>query len=649
MKKTFLLLFCFTAFWIVAQENKSTKIGLATLDELKMTVYEKDSTAKAVVLYEHANTYLDEKNDYKTRTDYYFRIKILNKSAVDLGNISIEYFDKKQVIDIKGVTHNLTNGSIEKKYLLEENIFTNNVIKDWNVKRFALPNIQEGSVIEYQYSILSNYLGLADWSFQSDIPKIKSEYDAAILGNYQYNVRLIGFLTLTKNNPSIKKNCVHIDGLGSGDCAIYSYGMTDIPAFIEEEYMLSKVNYVSRIAFDLISYTEPSGIKKNYTTTWKEADFKLKSQFFNNQTNKKSYFEKILPSEIVTTGDELERAKKTFTFIQNHFTWNSKNWTNDDAKIKDAFEEKSGNVSEINLSLYNSLKATDLDVQLVVLSTRDNGLPTKLYPIIYDYNYVIVKLSINGSDYFLDATDKFLPFGMLPIRTINGEGRVINFDEEGSWILLKPSQNTSINTAITLQLSNKGEITGNLKTRRTGYYAADHRKKLSSLTREAYISEFESENDLIEVINYTPLFEKQLDFPLEENFDIKLLLDETDLEIINLNPFILEKVGINPFKLKERVYPVNFGNRFRRTFSLNMTIPENYEIVQTIKSKSFKLDNDAGIFILKSSAENNLIKIFVNFSINKSIFNADDYAYLKEFFNQIIISQRDFITLKRKP
>ena len=65
-----------------------------------------------------------------------------------------------------------------------------------------------------------------------------------------------------KNNPSIKKNCVHIDGLGSGYCAIYSYGMTDIPAFIEEEYMLSKVNYVSRIAFDLISYTEPSGIKK---------------------------------------------------------------------------------------------------------------------------------------------------------------------------------------------------------------------------------------------------------------------------------------------------------------------------------------------------------------------------------------------------
>lgn len=633
---------------LFSQAEKSTKIGIATIDELKMMVYEKDSTAKALVLYEHANTYLDPNNDHKTRTDYYFRIKIFNKSAFDLANISIEYFQKKQVIDMKAITYNMVDGKIEKNYLLENNIFTTKLNENWNVKKFALSNVKEGSVIEYQYSILSNYLGLDDWSFQSDIPKIKSEYDAAILGNYRYNVRLIGFLKLTKDEPSVKKNCVYINGLGSGDCAIYSYGITDIPAFIEEEYMLSKVNYVSRLSFDLISYTEPSGAITNYTNTWKEADFKLKSQFFNNQTNKKNFFEKRLPAEILTIEDELERAKRTYAFIQQHFTWNSKNWTNDDAKIKDAFEEKSGNVSEINVSLYNSLKATNLDAQLVVLSTRSNGLPTKLYPIIYDYNYVIVKLNIKGNDYFLDATDKFLPFGMLPIRTINGDGRIINFEEEGTWVALKSIEGTLINTAVKLKLSSENKINGELKIRRTGYYASNHREKISTMSEENYLNEFESDNTNIEVNDYKILNENELEKALQENFEISLTSDSNNAENIKINPFILEKLSINPFKLKNRTYPVDFAYPFKRLYSFYFEIPENMEVVQIPKSKGFSLENKGGLFILKSLIDKNVIKIFVNFSINRKIFNSEDYAALKEYFNQIIIAENDFIKLRKK-
>lgn len=72
-------------------------MGQTTIDELKMTVYEKDSTAAAVVLYEHANVYLDPDNEHKTRTDYYFRIKILDKTAFEESNIEINLFKKKEL------------------------------------------------------------------------------------------------------------------------------------------------------------------------------------------------------------------------------------------------------------------------------------------------------------------------------------------------------------------------------------------------------------------------------------------------------------------------------------------------------------------------------------------------------------------------
>ena len=74
MKKlTLLLLLSFTAVTL-SQKRKSSNMSQTTFDELKMTVYDKDSAATAVVLYEHANRYPDRGNDEIPRTDYYYRI-----------------------------------------------------------------------------------------------------------------------------------------------------------------------------------------------------------------------------------------------------------------------------------------------------------------------------------------------------------------------------------------------------------------------------------------------------------------------------------------------------------------------------------------------------------------------------------------------
>ena len=55
MKKILLLLFLLLSITLFSQKIKSSKMCQTTLDELQMIVYDKDSTATAVVLYEHAN------------------------------------------------------------------------------------------------------------------------------------------------------------------------------------------------------------------------------------------------------------------------------------------------------------------------------------------------------------------------------------------------------------------------------------------------------------------------------------------------------------------------------------------------------------------------------------------------------------------
>ncbi|WP_373943106.1 DUF3857 domain-containing protein [Polaribacter sejongensis] len=288
--KFFTLLLLLSSTLIIAQKSKTTTMGKTTLAELQMTIYDKDSTATAVVLYEHANEYPDRDNDEIPRTDYYYRIKILDKASFDLADITINLYEKQKVKDISAVTYNITdNGTMNSTYLNGKDIFTTKERDTWTVKNFTLPNIKEGSVIEYTYSVLSPYLSINDWEFQSDIPKIKSEFDASILGNYQYNIKKAGYLQLDKDEPSVDKKCVYIDGIGEGGCATYSYGMNDIPAFKEEDYMLSKKNYISKISFDIKSITSYRGVIDNLTTTWKQADKSLKDRFFNNQTSKKLF------------------------------------------------------------------------------------------------------------------------------------------------------------------------------------------------------------------------------------------------------------------------------------------------------------------------------------------------------------------------
>lgn len=624
-------------------------MGQTTLDELKMTVYDRDSTAAAVVLYEHANRYPDKSNDETPRTDYYYRIKILDKSAFDLADITVNLFKKQKIKEVSAITYNLSeSGTMKTTHLLEKDIFTTQENKNWVSKKFTLPNIKEGTVIEYKYSVLSPYISVNDWYFQSDIPKVKSEFDASILGNYKFNIRIVGFLKLDKDEPSIHKKCVYIDGIGEGACAVYSYGMNNIPAFKEEDYMLSKKNYISRLTFNLKSHTSYRGYVEDLTTNWKQADRTLKDQFFNNQTSKKSFFKKNIPESILTTEDNLEKAKKIFNFIRNHYTWNDKYWTSEDAKVKKAFNEKSGDVGEINLSLYNSLRAANIQANLVVLSTRGNGLTTKLYPVIYDYNYVVVKTVINEKTYFLDATEKFLPFGQIPVRCLNGEARVVDFKGKSNWVVLQPKIKSSKNISAKLTLNEEGDFSGILKIRRNGYFASNQRETISITKEDEYLEDFETNNPDLEVDRYKAYDLDNLDKPLSEVYQIKLIMAEGLSNKARINPVFFDNLKENPFKLKERNYPVDFAFPRKHNYLLSLEIPDNYNIIKLPENKALSLPNNGGRFIFKTVKKGNTINVYLRIDISKKTFNAEEYFALKEFYKQIIIAEKSYITIEKK-
>ena len=661
MKTTLFTLCLFLSTFLYAQKERSAKMGQTSLKELQMTFYKKDSSANALVLYEQSNYYRSKPKNFRFTTDYYHRIKIFNRKGIEKTTITIYTNKKKEIVsDIKAITYNLNDKNLTKVTSLKsEQIFKSDITEKYTKTTFTLPNVKPGSVIEYSYSISSYSTQIKDWYFQSDIPKLKSEFDLAILGNYKYNARLIGLLPLGKEDSFINNSCIEMPEGRIAPCTTYYYGMKDIPSFKVEDYMLSKQNYLSRISFDLESVTElikyniggkGEIVKKkveNYTKTWKDADKTLKNIFLNYQSSKKKYFKKKIPSELFEEVNQLTKAKGIYSFIQNHYTWNEKNWISSDIKLKESFERKVGSVDEINLSLYNSLQAAEIESYITLVATRNHKQPTTLFPTLDDFNYLIVKAVINGTDYFIDATDKYLPFGLVPFRCLNGNARVFDFKKESYWqnIPSNNSNNTTINSS--LLMNSEGNLEGKYNIINTGYFANDIRHKYNLAGKEAYINSLETKLIDFEIDNYTIKYDRDLQKPIKESFTLLSDDDFSTKPKISLKPILISRISNNPFKLKERLYPVDFGYKRSITQRINIEIPKGFSVIKLPKEIMLKLPNNGGSYIYKVQQKEKKINIYSKYIIYKKIFSSEEYFGLKDFFKKIIEIENSEIILEK--
>lgn len=650
MKKINLLLLVLIFSFISTAQNKDYTFGKITKEEYFFKKEAIDSTANALVLFESGNSIFQVNDEaIVVKTTFYYKIKIYNSEGFKHGTFSIPIYNnnsnKEIVQNIKGITHNAT----VKTHLSERNVFTDKVNDNWKTVKFTMPNLKAGSVIEVAYTLVTPFkFNLTGWKFQSDIPKLASKYKASIPGNYIYNRKLIGNLRLKTNSSTIKKDCFHVTGYsGSANCEEVTYSMENIPAFIEEDYMTSPNNFKSKIKFELSETIWFDGSKNKYTSTWKEVDREFKTdKNIGGQLRKTKYFEDLIPLEIKNIPNDIDKAKAVYSFIQNYFTWNEKYSIFKDVKIKNAIKTRTGNVGELTISLINALKYVGLNAELLVISTRNNGFPTKLYPVISDFNYVIAKLNLNNKVYLLDVTNKLMPFGMLPLKCLNSYGRAMDFENDSYWFDITTEKNSKLVDYTSLELNEEGMVFGKIKRVRIGYHALNKREEYQSKSEDEIVDEFESIFSNLTVENYSIENLNNINQPLIETFQIEM--DYNNSAKIYFNPFFSGSFKENPFKQDNRLYPVDFGYQRKYNLHFKLELPDNYKIISETKPVSLKLANLGGSLLLTPRKyEDYKFTLSSLFTINKTIFFKNEYNGLKEIFKQTINSQKTPIVITK--
>src|SRR5690554_825914 len=181
-------LFCFS------QKRQTSEFGKPSEGDFALKIYEKDTTAAAVVLFEQGYYYYDAVgSNIKLIKEVYKKIKVFDSKQIDYGVIDIPLFTSEDNIEkVSGFaarTHNGKAMSIVKS----DATFLISDPEIGNVFRMILPDVTDGTIIEFSYKIVSPFLfNFYGWEFQGEIPKIYSEFLFKIPLAFQFNNVLYG-------------------------------------------------------------------------------------------------------------------------------------------------------------------------------------------------------------------------------------------------------------------------------------------------------------------------------------------------------------------------------------------------------------------------------------------------------------------------
>ncbi len=658
MKKTLLILII-ALFTFTLASAQDFPYGNITTQEMNMKSYPNDTSAHGVVLQEFGKSSINIGSDdnIKQIYEYHVKIKIFDSKAFDKGTVKVYLYrnDKndsyEEVSDIKGVTYYKDdNGFTQKVELEDKKVYPVKENKYWASYKFALPGLRNGCVIEYKYRVESpRWYKIRTWDLQDDIPKVYSEYEVHIPGFFNFNASIKGPLKLTKATSAIETKCFETHG-ASCDCSLLNYGMSNIPAFITDEYMTSPKNFLSSINFELVDWTSPyDGVKHKETKEWKDIDYLLKTDpEFGGQMKRKSLFKDKVAQLIAGKTDDVAKAKAIYQYWQKWFKWNEFIGT-DSENISKAYDTHSGSIADINLSLIAALSAAGLNAEAVLISTRDNGAINTLYPVIGDFNYVVAKVNIGDQSYLLDASDPLLPFGVLPFKCLNDKGRVFSLDKPSHFIDMSLPQKEKTTYMLDLTLQDDGKLKGKLTKYSFGYEAYKKRvaiKKFNSI--DEYVESVNAKLPKLKILNSEIRNIDSLDMPVAEEYQVEFDAYNKLNDKVMFNPYFWNRTVTNPFKLAERSYPVDWGMPSEDRLAITVHLPAQYVVETPPQAVAISLPNGGGRYITDYQVGDNSFTFTYLTQFTKSIYGAEEYPYLKEFYNKIIQSQKQEMNIKKK-
>jgi hypothetical protein len=438
-----------------------------TPDEMKMTAVDGTSAAAAVCLFSEVFT-----DDTAGREHHYVRIKVLTQEGRSQGDLVVPYV--KGIWDLANLHVRTTqpNGALAE----DPGTPADNVILRYrrfrtSAKTLAIPDVQPGTIIEYQYDITWDKRTLYSypWVVNGDLFTVRASF--ARRPSRWLNLRWVGS-RLTQG--------VHADVAQDG---LIRLELMNVPASLAEDFMPPEAETRPRVDFYYYSgHTFGTDTHAAWAGVAKSA-----SQGIENYLSQDKGIERLI-SESVKPDDSPEvrlqklyervQGMRSLSFDEGKTTVQVKRENLKHAEnVGDVLKNGYGWQSELDLLFLASLKRMGLEAWLLDVARRDGEVffvPDSISLSDLPARAVLVKL--NGKEYFLDPATPLLPFGWLPW----GETSVkaLRLDAVAGELITTPATRASdsaVERRAQLELDESGGLEGNVTITYSGLEAFDRR------------------------------------------------------------------------------------------------------------------------------------------------------------------------------
>jgi transglutaminase-like putative cysteine protease len=661
MKKPFLAFLClFTIVCLSAQEIKYGKVTAADFNVVSPLI---DSSANAIVISDIGSSEFtgNTKGWFSLLFKRHKRIKILNKNGFDAATVSIHLYangsETERVNDLRAVTYNLENGTVVPVKMESKSVFENRLSKNSVEKKFTLPSLQAGSIIEYTYTIESDFIfNLQPWAFQGEYPCLLSKYEVSIPDFFGYVTLTQGYLPFADRKTNSRRETYSVssrDASGgrssiTSDVQDRAWEVKNAPALKEENFTTTINNHISKIEFQLAQYRFPNQPTQEIMGSWPNVSEKLlkREDFGVAFTRNNGWLDEEL--KLITRGatNQQDKAKLIYAYVRDNFTCNSNSgiFLSDGASLKDVYKKKGGQVGDINLLLLAMLRHESINANPVLVSTRGHGKVHPVYPLMGRFNYVVCQTKFDdGSTVYLDASRSLLGYNQLPANCYNGLAFVLG--ETPNPISLEPDSLVEAKATNLIIMNGEKGFEGTLTSTLGERASYRMREKMLKTSKTDLLKEIGSAIPAeIKASNLNIDSLKVYEEPVSVSYTLHFDFNE---DVIYFNPLMGEAVKKNPFTSAKRLYPVEMPSKVHEVFVMNMEIPKGYAVDEMPKSVRYKLNEDEGMFeyIFAKSADR--VQMRCRIDLNKANFTDEDYEPLREFFAFVIQKQNEQIVFKK--
>jgi hypothetical protein len=360
------------------------------------------------------------------------------------------------------------------------------------------------------------------------------------------------------------------------------------------------------------------------------------------------------------TLSSFEKAKRIYNYIVSNTRYSSVSFRQSNLIPQDVSKTLStrlGDCKDLSTLFVALAKKAGINANLVLIDTRENGVSDMVLPSM-EFNHCIAVAKIDGKDYYIELTDRDLPFGSVPNNLFGALSLSIPPHGQKSTSELKPLMpvnrtvdkvvrkiNVAVNgkdEKVTVNVLYNGSLTSNMRDK----YATIAEKKQKEQFEQSISNSYKNPVKL-EALSFKGISELTDSVVTNYTYTVKNeVIEAGSMKMIKI-PFIDVIASLENISADSRQFPIEYWkyeNTDEYETVVTIQLPVGQKILEIPQNQNFSFKNSK--YSIRYVKEGEKLKVYRTAKLQRENIAAADYDQFKKFFNDIVEAESKYIVFK---